>query len=267
MTTPATVIQPHGSYQALAKVWDRLTASYKYDLWLSRLHQLALGNGASGNRLLDAACGTGRSFEPMLSRGYQVTGCDISSAMVECAREKLSGHGGQLHVTDMRSLPALGSFDLITCLDDAINHLLEPGDVTAAFESFARRLRCGGVLIFDVNALFAYRTACSFTVPVNGTEYKLCRSAAGGMQPGSSYTWRVEAKAIGKESVTTKPEVIGYYPQRHWPIPVLKEKLIQAGFDPVSIYGQSTGAKMATTADDLRNNKIVFVAKLLKGRG
>jgi len=35
----------------------------------------------------------------------------------------------RIEVHDMRALPVLGSFDLITCLDDAINHLAGPDDV------------------------------------------------------------------------------------------------------------------------------------------
>ena len=44
-----------------------------------------------GRRLLDVACGTGRSFLPMLERGYDVTACDISPAMAARAREKSGG--------------------------------------------------------------------------------------------------------------------------------------------------------------------------------
>ena len=43
---------------------------------------MATSNGASGTRLLDLACGTGKSFEPFVRRGFEVTGCDASPRML-----------------------------------------------------------------------------------------------------------------------------------------------------------------------------------------
>ena len=45
---------------------------------------------------------------------------------------------------DMRTMPVLGSFDLITCIDDALNHLLTEEDVRNALASMARNLAPGG---------------------------------------------------------------------------------------------------------------------------
>src|ERR671937_3292070 len=78
------------AYERLAPVYDLLTAGYDHPTWLGELELLARAHGLSGRRLLDLACGTGKSFLPMLARGYSVSACDISPAMVEIAREKVS---------------------------------------------------------------------------------------------------------------------------------------------------------------------------------
>ena len=39
-------------------------------------------HGFAGKRLLDLACGTGNSFVPFMGRGFRVTGCDASPAML-----------------------------------------------------------------------------------------------------------------------------------------------------------------------------------------
>jgi ubiquinone/menaquinone biosynthesis C-methylase UbiE len=44
--------------------------------------------GIAGHRLLDVACGTGKSFIPMLEKVWEVTACDISPKMVAIARTK-----------------------------------------------------------------------------------------------------------------------------------------------------------------------------------
>src|SRR5512144_1938406 len=108
MTPPTPAARP--AYDALASTYDAFTADYDYERWLCVLHDLTAEHGARGRRLLDIACGTGRSFEPMLRRGYEVTACDISPAMVARAAARLDGWGGRVAVADMRDLPAWGPF-------------------------------------------------------------------------------------------------------------------------------------------------------------
>src|ERR671937_1600785 len=60
-------------------------------------------------------------------------------------------------VADMRALPALGRFDLVTCLDDALNHVLEPDDVTRTFAGMAANLAPSGRIVFDVTTVATYR--------------------------------------------------------------------------------------------------------------
>jgi SAM-dependent methyltransferase len=92
------------AYEAIAPVYDHFTAHHDYDLWLAELMPKLEKHGIPGNRLLDVACGTGKSFLPMLERGWRVTACDISPAMVAIAREG-RGPGGDLGV---RHAPAAG---------------------------------------------------------------------------------------------------------------------------------------------------------------
>ena len=120
------------AYAVLAPAYDLLTAEYAYGPWLTAIERVARENGLAGHRLLDVGCGTGKSFLPLLERGFQVTACDISPDMVELAQRK-AGRRVDVHVADMRRLPVFGEFDLITCIDDAINHLLSAGEVADAF--------------------------------------------------------------------------------------------------------------------------------------
>jgi ubiquinone/menaquinone biosynthesis C-methylase UbiE len=145
------------AYQAIAPVYDDFTAHHDYELWLGNLLPELERLGLKGNRLLDVACGTGKSFIPMLNRGWEVTASDISAAMVELARSKV-GDTVDLSVADMRELPDFGQFDLVWCLDDAVNYLLSGEELEQALGGMRRHLGPGGLLMFDVNALEAYRT-------------------------------------------------------------------------------------------------------------
>src|SRR6187401_1049105 len=90
------------AYEGLAPFYDVLTREHDYEGWTYHLEQAALGFGVSGSRLLDAACGTGKSFLPFLARGYEVTACDVSPGMVELAR--LKAPAVEPFVADIRAL-------------------------------------------------------------------------------------------------------------------------------------------------------------------
>ena len=77
------------AYEAIAPAYDDFTAHHDYDLWLGELLPKLEKHGIPGKRLLDVACGTGKSFIPMLEKGWEVTACDISPSMVAIAREKV----------------------------------------------------------------------------------------------------------------------------------------------------------------------------------
>ena len=139
------------AYEDLAPAYDLLTAEYPHDRWLAALLELAHAHGLHGHDVLDVACGTGKSFLPLLARGYRVVGCDISPAML--ARAAAKAPEARLLQADMRTLARLGAFDLVTCLDDALNYLLGPGDLVAALAGFRRNLEPHGVAIWDLNTL------------------------------------------------------------------------------------------------------------------
>src|SRR5918999_5453223 len=106
------------AYEAFAPYYDRYTELYGHEVWLANIEQVARGLGLSGRRLLDVGCGTGKSFMPLLARGYHVVACDVSPEMVARARERAAPWGAEVTVADARELPDLGSFDLATSLDD-----------------------------------------------------------------------------------------------------------------------------------------------------
>ena len=144
------------AYDAFAAFYDDFTSHHDDELWTGALERLALECGLRGRRLLDVACGTGRSFVPMLARGYDVTACDISPAMVGRAREK-SGAAARILVRDIRALERLGEFDLVWCLGDALNYLQETPRSRRSSTACRRNVAPGGIFICDVNTLATFR--------------------------------------------------------------------------------------------------------------
>ena len=133
------------AYDDLAPHYDDFTAAYPHDAWVDAIERRATELGLTGRRALDLACGTGKSTLPLLARGYSVLACDISEGMVREARRKLPEYSDAFLVADMRDLPAIGEFDLVLCLDDAVNYLVSDGELEATFAGVASVLAPDGV--------------------------------------------------------------------------------------------------------------------------
>jgi magnesium-protoporphyrin O-methyltransferase len=81
----------------------------------------------SGQRVLDAGCGTGALAVEAARRGAEVVAIDLSSTLVKLARERmpaLSGPGSiDFFVSDMLD-PTLGRFDWVVAMDSLIHYRL-----------------------------------------------------------------------------------------------------------------------------------------------
>jgi len=71
--------------------------------------------------ILEMACGTGKVINK-LSRHYDCWGFDASKQMIEKAKEKKKRVN--FFIADMRTFNIKHKFDVIFCIFDSINHLL-----------------------------------------------------------------------------------------------------------------------------------------------
>jgi SAM-dependent methyltransferase len=251
------------AYERLAPVYDLLTAGYDHPTWLDSLETLALEHGLEGHRLLDVACGTGKSFMPMLARGYEVSACDVSPAMVELARVKVDGTGSKasLFVADMRALPPLAPVDLITCLDDAVNYLVSAEDLSAALASMACALAPGGLIAFDVNTLATYRSSFASDFALDGPGSFLCWRGEAGADFGPGEVAEAAIEVFEEEPDGRWRRTTSRHVQRHHPREDVEAALDAAGLQLAAIRGQARGARLESHADELEHPKLVYLAR------
>jgi SAM-dependent methyltransferase len=133
-----------------------------YDLhgwdWFSRVYgpkliDLIGARCPPAAKVLDAGCGTGTLALRLAAAGHEVTGIDLSEAMLAVARLKDAGAAvtwRRADVTDFDLAERGPGFDLVTCVADILNHLETLEAWESAFRRFASHLRPGGRLIFDV---------------------------------------------------------------------------------------------------------------------
>jgi SAM-dependent methyltransferase len=154
-------------------MYDEFSADYdRFVDWEGRLaaempfieHRL---EAACAQRVLDAACGTGRHALALAERGYEVIGTDGSPGMVEQARANAcdAGRGdmsfivasfGELARTlclARGKIPdteqTTSRFDAVLCLGNSLPHVLTPADLQVTLEDFGNCLRAGGLLLIQ----------------------------------------------------------------------------------------------------------------------
>jgi SAM-dependent methyltransferase len=141
-------------HPGVTSAYDRL--GRRYDAWCRSVTEdipfyvgLALD---SGGPVLEVGVGSGRIAVPTALAGVHVVGVDSSPVMLELARERAGPHGVALELVcaDMRRLPDLGEFALVTVPFRALLHLRSDGERLAVLRSLRDRLRPGGTLAFDV---------------------------------------------------------------------------------------------------------------------
>jgi len=249
--------QAQSAYDELAFAYDELTAGYCHDRWLDVLEGLARDHGLSGRRLLDVACGTGKSFMPLLRRGYAVTACDLSQAMALRAAEKAPD--ADVFVADMRALGELGEFDLVTCLDDAVNYLLSEEELQAALEGIRRNLAPAGIALWDVNTLAMYRSAFAsdWITERDGMFIAWHGQTTPELRPGEFAQATVDVFAAEGPAWMRSHSL---HRQRHWPVDRVCEVAAAAGLRILDVQGQHRGAVLDGAPDELRHTKVVFVA-------
>lgn len=261
----ATTVQDPAceAYELLAPFYDSYTHKYGHERWLAGIEAIAREHGLRGTRLLDVGCGTGKSFLPMVARGYEVTAFDISPAMVARACEAAAGSGAEVLVADVRDLPELGRFDLAIALDDTLNYVLSDEELQAAFSGLARNLRPGGLLVFDLNSLPAFRDGLTRDMAMETDDAFFCwRGEVAGpedMPPGGIGSSVIEVFSTDDGECWRRTS--SRHVQRHHPPETVERLLRGAGFDLLSLRGLVTAAQIDRVGDEERHRKLLYFAR------
>jgi SAM-dependent methyltransferase len=140
---------PTGAYRRYALVYDLVWRAAPYDRFVDLCLETAAAQGTSVRRVLVAACGTGSAAVELARRGLDVTGFDLSPAMVAIAAAKLRGRA-RLLVGDLAAVPLGGGWaDLVVVLNASLNYLLEPAQVVAALSHLRRVAAPGGTVVIE----------------------------------------------------------------------------------------------------------------------
>lgn len=243
------------TYDAFAPIYNEFNHLNDYEMWLGEVLLPELeSRGLKRGRALDVGCGTGRAFGPLLRRGWEVRGCDISPGMLERAREE-GGDRVQLDVVDMRELPAYGEFELVLSLNDSVNYLLGDDDLERALARMRANLADDGLLLFDVNSKGTYDSG-SWSGGGHVVEHE-----------GRSWRWRGIGEVEGEPSVF-ETRIEGddveavVHRERYRSEPEVRQAMGAAGLECLAALGMQeidNKVVLSDPADESRDYKVVYI--------
>ena len=236
----------------LADVYDAWRAGEDIGRFVGLVLELAGPYLPAGRRLLDVGCGTGNTSVELARRGFAVTGCDASPAMLAVAAP-----GVAYLRADMRDLPA-ATFDVVTWIGDVANHLLTVDDLRAAFRSTRSVLAAGGVLAFDVVTSALYRDMFTRDQVVDrGSVLFAFAGTTRQVVPDGPVTGRLSAFVRDGDGRWSRRDASVV--QRHYSDATVRRTLAEAGLACVAAAGIRTG--LHRPPDETAHRKIINVAR------
>lgn len=164
-------------YDQIAYYYDLTHADLTEDIPL----MVQYAQQANG-RVLELGCGSGRLLFPLAQAGAEITGIDLSAAMLAQAQARLAaaptavGQRIRLHPMDMTQLALDGRFGLIIIPYNTLMHL-DSAQLAATLKKAAAHLLPGGKLLIDLDNPFVIANGPEdqllnlenvFTDPANG---------------------------------------------------------------------------------------------------
>ena len=104
---------------------------------------------AAGGRTLEFAIGTGRIALPLAARGVDVSGNELSAAMVAEMRKKPGGADIPVVIGDMCEARSDGDFALVFLVFNTLDNLTTQAAQVACFVNAARHLSGGGRFVVE----------------------------------------------------------------------------------------------------------------------
>lgn len=252
------------AYDCYSASYDETNAQNNYEMWLGEalLPELER-HGLRRGWALDVGCGTGRAFDPLLSRGWRVVGCDLSPGMLAEATYKFGPRISLLNL-DGRDLPPIcpspglpreQAFQLVLLLNDVVNYMTEDGDLERAFAGVRRNLSPKqGLVVFDINTIALFRAAFASGVSKEMSARGLrWRGLSNEVKPGMVCRAQLSGPSIEPHE----------HRQRHWTVQQVTEALDASGLSCRAILGQKEQEGRILLSDRLdeeRDHKIIFLA-------
>lgn len=216
--------------------------------------------GEQNRDLLDVCCGTGQLALHFLDNGYQVTGLDLSDAMLDYARQNVAPYllTGQARFVqgNASSFEFDERFGLVLSTFDALNHLPDLYALKGCFLSVYAVLLAGGCFIFDLNTPRGLSRWTGITLE-DQPELMLVTRALYDETSGKAFMRISGFVQIGDESLFERFEETAY--EVAFPLDQVKQALEDTGF--VNVRFARLQDLNASLSDPDQENRVFIIAE------
>jgi 2-polyprenyl-3-methyl-5-hydroxy-6-metoxy-1,4-benzoquinol methylase len=203
--------------------------------------------------IVDIGCGTGRHSIEMAKLGYQVTGVDPSSDMIQIAKENYSTIGN-CEFIDGYSSTIAGEYQLAVSMFNVINHIMSVNELVDFFKSAKKLLVNGGIFIFD-----CFNGTAALIDPPRNREIKKMIPNSGEMLISTTCeSSMMESTVVMHNTIKYMDEVYSYdLSHRLWSPMIITELLSNVGLK----FIKATKAYHLDSDASIDDYKIVFICK------
>ena len=140
------------SYEKFAYYYDSLMDPQFYDDYLVFIKK----HTDHVEEILELGCGTSELAIRLSKAGYRIFATDLSNDMIEVSKQKAMYENVDLMLqkVDMTDFSTSYQLDLILCLCDSLNYIINEDDIIKTFKNVFMSLKNDGYFIFDVNSLY-----------------------------------------------------------------------------------------------------------------
>ena len=244
-----------------AAVYNRVWTGFSRT-WAPVLHEF-IGE-VEERKLLDLCCGTGQLCGYFLGRGWEVTGLDLSPAMLRHASDNNRRHldSGTFRVVaadavafDVATVVAGGTFSVVISLFDAINHLPDQAALKSCFGRVHAALAPRGIFIFDINTELGLKGWSTLDVQDDDGLFLVKR----GMYVAEEHKAWLEITGFVDRGGGRFERFRELVWNRAWPVRTVMGLLRDAGFIEVSVHSASRG--LPTTEEPELENRVFIVGR------
>ena len=247
-------------YDILADMYDDIMQDYS---WCEGfLRKLIIERIQEPDSVLEVGCGTGRILELIAPMFNRTVGVDLTPQMLDRARIRLPE--AEFYEQDMVTMSVPGKFDLIICLYDTINHLMDFADWERAISRMGEHLSPTGMCVIDMNTPRRLARLSLFPPLVRDLDdggVMIMRVREHGVQPGAAekFTFDTSIFRMGEEEQYVKHAVRIV---EMAPPPVKMIEFLQGAFSEVEIFDEDKRkVGSGLTLEEVGDGRLFFVCK------
>ncbi len=242
-------------FTGIAPYYDALMWDIDYQGWIDYTLRLCEKFSLKPKKVLDLACGTGTCCLILAEKGYEVFGLDESEEMLRVAEKKVEARNvaARFAKADMRSFSFEEQVDLVTCIFDSINYIVDEQELVSCFKSVNSALSSPGLFIFDMNTEYGLSTFWAGSTMVRDEKgvFSVWRNS----YDSDTKIARLDLTLFAGEGEAYR-RVDEVHLERSYSLDQLKSCLREAEFDKSYFYHHLTFSKPARTS-----KRVMVVAK------